>query len=254
MSVIALDEIGEEFDRLASLYSGGLRDIVTVNRSRIVWQASVVQQHAPPGSLVVDLGGGVVPFTALCAHMGFGAVVVDDFGDNTYDDSAEALKMLEREGVEVRSQDLFAGDFSLPEDIGMVTCHDSMEHWHNSPKDLLHNAYEALVPNGSIWIGVPNAANLRKRLTVPFGKAAWSTMQDWYEEPVFRGHVREPLVRDLEYISSDLGAGRHEIFGKNWIGYRHPKPAVRTVIPYVDGLLQKRPSLCSDIYLLKYKG
>ena len=46
-------------------------------------------------------------------------------------------------------------------------------------------------------VGVPNCVNLRKRLTVPLGRGKWSPMADWYEQPSFRGHVREPdALRD----------------------------------------------------------
>lgn len=247
------DELNTEFDRIVARYPNGLAEMVGKNRSRIVWQTMVVQENAPSGCLVVDLGGGVVPFAALCSRAGFKARVVDDFGDATYSEADQALKVLEAEGVEIESTDLFDPAFEVPSGTGFVTCHDSMEHWHNSPKALLHQTFHAIQPGGAIWVGVPNAANLRKRLTVPLGKATWSSMNDWYEEPVFRGHVREPVIADLNYISEDLGAGKSEIFGRNWIGYRHPSSFVRNTVPRIDGLLQRWPGLCSDIYLLKFK-
>jgi hypothetical protein len=79
-----------------------------------------------------------------------------------------------------------------------------MEHWHHSPKALFGQLMRALRPGGLFFLGVPNCVNLRKRLMVPLGRGKWSPMGDWYEQPVFRGHVREPDVDDLWYIARDL--------------------------------------------------
>jgi hypothetical protein len=98
-------------------------------------------------------------------------------------------------------------------------------------------------------LGVPNSVNARKRLTVPFGKGAWSPMEEWYEQSEFHGHVREPDVSDLRYIASDMGLREIQIIGRNWLGY-YGRPAVRAITTLADPLLRLRPSLCSDLYLL----
>jgi len=221
------------------------------NRSRLLWQISRVVEAVPVGSTVVDLGGGAVPFMAVCQQMGYSTIVVDDFGDATYDGVDVVLGLFDDLGVEVRNVDIFSPDFRLGEagSIGMVCSHDSMEHWHQSPKQLFHQCWSVLQPGGIFWLGVPNAVNVRKRLMVPLGRASWSSMDHWYEQPEFRGHVREPILADLRYIAADIGASDYEVFGRNWLGYRNPKAAVRALTPYVDRALQLRPSLCSDLYL-----
>ena len=73
--------------------------------------------------------------------------------------------------------------------------------------------------DGLFVLGVPNRVNLRKRVFVPFGYGKWSSMKDWYESPVFRGHVREPDVDDLRYIARDLHLRDWQVFGRNWLGY-----------------------------------
>ncbi|EHR51466.1 hypothetical protein SacmaDRAFT_3241 [Saccharomonospora marina XMU15] len=63
----------------------------------------------------------------------------------------------------------------------------------------------------------------------------------------------EPDVSDLHYIARDMGLRRATLLSRNWAGYASRYPAVRTLVPFVDGLLRYRPSLCSDIYLLGQK-
>ena len=193
----------------------------------------------------------------ICSRLGYNCTVVDDLSDDTYDnpETESVLKLFAEENVAVVQGDAFdEGQIKQYEkQYDLVTSHDSLEHWHNSPKELLHALWGQMRDGGLLWIGVPNCVNLRKRITVPFGHGKWSTMNDWYEAPVFRGHVREPDVGDLRYIANDLGAAKVQIEGKNWIGYRHPRKLVRTLIPFADKVLQLRPSLCSDINLFAWK-
>lgn len=244
------------FDEIVDQYPSSLKSIAIANKKRILWQVETVVKHATGGGTIVDLGGGTVPFMGVCQKLGYKTVVADDFGDATYADADRVLEIFHRIGVIVRNLNLLSDEFSIgdAESVAMVTCHDSMEHWHNSPKQLFANVWTALEANGSFWLGVPNAVNLRKRLTVPFGKGTWSHMDDWYEQSEFRGHVREPVVADLRYIAKDIGATDYEIFGRNWLGYRHPSKAIRAVIPYIDRPMQRRPAICSDIYLLAKKS
>jgi hypothetical protein len=95
--------------------------------------------------------------------------------------------------------------------------------------------------------------NLRKRLSVPFGKGKWSEMRDWYEPAEFRGHVREPDVDDLAYIARDMGLVSTKILGRNWMGHVSASRAVQWATKFVDIPLRSFPSFCSDIYLVGKK-
>src|SRR5207249_4442450 len=99
-------------------------------------------------------------------------------------------------------------------------------------------------------LSVPNCVNLRKRLTTPLGIGGWSRMEEWYEEPVFRGHVREPSVSDLRHIANDMGLTDVSILGRNWLGLSSRSAVVRTLALLSDRVLRLRPSLCSNLYLL----
>jgi hypothetical protein len=102
-------------------------------------------------------------------------------------------------------------------------------------------------------IGAPNCVNLRKRIAVPLGYGSWSTIKDWYEPDVFRGHVREPSVSDLIYIAYDIGLKRTAVLGKNWSGHYSGNRLIRIGTLVFDKILEKYPSLCSDIYIIGYK-
>lgn len=217
----------------------------------------VMARHDPPAA-VCDLGGGTGLFAVAAAAHNYRATTVDDFGDSgQHEDPGDlpATNPHRSHGVTILSRDMIADglDFA-PESIDCFTAFETMEHWHNSPKKLFADVMRSLKPAGTLIIGVPNAVNLRKRLTVPFGRGKWSSMHDWYECETFRGHVREPDVDDLRYIARDLGLADAQIVGFNWQGYKSPRGWVRRVVPLVDRPLRRFPALCADIYLVGSKA
>jgi SAM-dependent methyltransferase len=200
-------------------------------------------------AVIADIGGGLCVFSPACAALGMTVTLVDDFADqvNQSGSGANALSLHRELGVHVEACDATLG-LTLPRDhFDAITCFDSMEHWHNSPKTLFHGLIESLRSGGWFILSVPNCVNLRKRITVPFGFGKWSPMSMWYGEPVFRGHVREPDVDDLRYIAADLGLKDVKVFGRNWLGFSHP--ILRPIMPLIDAVLRLRPSLCANIYL-----
>lgn len=214
-------------------------------------------QPRPASELAIaDLGGGIGLFSVGCAAAGFKRVVLaDDFDDQINKQQGDSIFALHKKhGVEVYSRDVVAkGLEGIPGGLDVVTSFDSMEHWHHSPKKLFHQVMAALNPGGLFFLGVPNSVNLRKRITVPFGIGKWSPMANWYEEPVFRHHVREPDVDDLRYIARDMGLVDVQVLGRNWLGRVNHNPLVRLVTPVCDRLLRIKPSFCADIYLVGKK-
>jgi 2-polyprenyl-3-methyl-5-hydroxy-6-metoxy-1,4-benzoquinol methylase len=205
---------------------------------------------------VCDLGGGIGLFSIGCAAMEFRRVVlVDDFRDSINKAVGDSpLELHKSYGVEVVRRNVIAqGLTGLEGPFDVFTCFDSMEHWHHSPKQLFREAVEKLREGGALILGVPNCVNLRKRITVPFGRGKWSSMQDWYEADEFRGHVREPDVADLAYIAADLGLSDWKIVGRNWLGYPENR-ALRGLAFAVDHALRFFPALCSNIYLVGKKA
>ncbi|MDQ1357140.1 MAG: hypothetical protein QOJ52_1995 [Acidimicrobiaceae bacterium] len=206
------------------------------------------------GGPVVDIGGGICLFSVGCAALGLDASVVDDFGDPINAAHLDVMNIHRDHGVKVIARDVIADGLDLePGSVALVTCFESMEHWHASPKDLFADIVKALRPGGWFFLGVPNCVNLRKRIGAALGRSKWSTMADWYETPTFRGHVREPDVADLRYIARDMGLVETTVFGCNWLAYTNRRAWVRAIAPMIDRPLRARPALCSDIYLVGRK-
>jgi SAM-dependent methyltransferase len=242
--------------RLAGEYPEGLRGAQHQDVERIAFHIELVVRRKGTDCALVDIGGGIGLFTVGCAALGLRSTLVDDFADAINLDHGETVFDVHRRyGVTVVARDAIAGDLYFdPGSIDVVTMFDSMEHWHHSPKKLFRMLANALRPQGVFIIGGPNCVNLRKRMSVPFGVGKWSSIRDWYEPEVFRGHVREPDVEDLLYIARDLDLGEIEILGRNWLGYRSRHRWVRTLTKLADHGLRYIPSLCSDIYLVGRKG
>jgi SAM-dependent methyltransferase len=259
-----LRETAEGFPR--ELVEAQLEDL-----PRVTFQVELILERVAADARVCDIGSGVGLFPAACAAAGMRPTMMDDFAPPFADEESarrvpdapdavnfdrvdEALGYHRSLGVDVVMRDPLEEGFGFaPASLDVVTSFDSMEHWHRSPKQLFAEIREALRPGGLFVLGVPNCVNLRKRLTVPFGYGKWSQMSHWYEPEFFRGHVREPDVDDLHYIARDLDLREVEILGRNWAGRVSPNPWLRRLTPLVDGLLARRPTLCSDLYLLGRK-
>ncbi|HUZ80836.1 MAG TPA: class I SAM-dependent methyltransferase [Gaiellaceae bacterium] len=203
---------------------------------------------------VLDIGGGYGPFALLLNDLGAKAAVVDTFDHELFE--REDLQILMTEfTVEMVNMDATAGA-PLPfedDSFDCVASFDSLEHWHHSPRRLFQEVRRVARPGALFVLGVPNAVNARKRLAVLAGKTNWSHFADWYEPDHFVGHVREPVVSDIEKMAEELGLEPRAIVGRNWLGSRRG-PIGRAVTSIVDAPLRLRPSLCANLYLLGRLG
>jgi SAM-dependent methyltransferase len=238
---------------LVAEYPAALQPAQRADLRRIAFHLSLLD--IPEGGRVADIGGGVGLFSPGAQALGFKATLVDDFRDAVNLQHGEAALAVHRKlGVEVISRDVVAEgvDFA-PASLDAVTSFDSIEHWHHSPRALLQSLMAALKPGGQFILGAPNCVNMRKRITVPWGRGAWSSFDEWYMQPVFRGHVREPDVRDLKRIAADLQLKQARIFGRNWQGRMSPSALVRACTAIADLPLRLRAGWCSDLYLVGRK-
>ncbi len=261
----------EDLEALARRFPAELVDAQLADVTRIGFQVDLLLARTGSDIEMCDVGSGVGLFTAACAQAGMRVTMMDDFAPPFADEESaravpdapdavnfagvdETLKLHRSLGVSVEKRDPLVEGFPFPsESLDVVTCIDSMEHWHRSPKRLFAQMMGALVPGGLFVLGVPNCVNLRKRISVPLGYGKWSQMAHWYEPEIFRGHVREPDVDDLRYIARDLGLVDIEILGRNWAGYQNRRPIIRALTHLIDPILKWRPSLCSDLYLIGRK-
>ncbi len=65
--------------------------------------------------------------------------------------------------------------------------------------------------------------------------------------------MREPRVQDLYLIAEDMRLSEVEVIGANFLGRRRDG-LVGWMAEQADGLLRKRPALCSDLYLIGSPG
>lgn len=88
----------------------------------------------------------------------------------------------------------------------MVMLHDVLEHLHDSPRNLLNDLLELVKPNGKLFVTVPNAVNIRKRVKVLLGQTNMPPFEFyyWYPDP-WRGHIREYTKGDLIKLCQFLG-------------------------------------------------
>ena len=226
-----------------------MRDI-----ERVAFHIDLVLNRKGRSAAVCDIGGGIGLFSVGCAALGMRAMLVDDCRDEVNVRLGESPLALHRSyGVEILSKDALADDLEFPAaSFDAITCFESMEHWHHSPKRLFRKLKAALKPHGVFALSAPNCVDLKRRATVLFGRGKWSSMEGWYEARVFRGHVREPDVEDLGRIGLDMGLTDIQIFGRNWWPYSFSMAPVRFAAMALDRTLRVRPSLCSTIYLTGY--
>jgi len=227
------------------------------------------QELLVPGKHLVDLGCGISAVGAVARALGLEATLVDDFGGGggvELGDSDPAHKLMEglRNGLGIRvvELDFIEQPLPLPDNsVDALTCFHSLEHWHNSPKRLFQEIRRVLRPGGYVIIATPNAANVRKRIAVPLGRNIGPTLEEWYHDgdPIFRGHVREPVVRDLHRLLEWNQFQVVATHGRNFIGRYSialsflPKPLMEWVGTMADHVLRFFPTLCSDIHVVGRK-
>jgi SAM-dependent methyltransferase len=247
-----LNKIARQYP--ANMVSQQIRDIprIAFNISLSLPPSPLLSAENCNGFEICDLGGGIGLFSVGCAALGVKrSVLIDDFNDPVNHSVGDSVLDIHRaHGVQVISRDVLDNGLAdLDATFDAITTFDSMEHWHHSPKRLFAQVVEKLKPGGVFVLGVPNCVNARKRIAVPLGYGKWSTIEHWYEEARFRGHVREPDIDDLKYICRDMRLVDVQVLGRNWLGYHSPNVLIREVIRVVDYPLRIWPQLCADIYV-----
>ena len=108
------------------------------------------------------------------------------------------------EKVKLIEQDLNFYQLSsqITEKFDLIICGEVMEHLYTSPKKLFQNLHRLLNKDGILIIQTPNAASLKKRLTLLFGKNPFEMPRENLENP---GHYREYTTQEL----IDLGKENH---------------------------------------------
>jgi len=166
--------------------------------------AEAVMRYLVEGSLL-DVGSGACAKAALLSLCGYRVSACDDLLDPWHlrnDNRKRIIEFARQVGIDFfldRAGHAFpyqAGQFDL------VLMSDILEHLHHSPLELLCQVLEWLKPGGFLLVTVPNAANLRKRVSLLVGRTNYPPFEDFFWSPMpWRGHVREYVLHDLKLLS-----------------------------------------------------
>lgn len=170
--------------------------------------AKLVLRRLPAGSRILDFGSGSGDRCAVLQELGYRCSCCDDLQDawHALGDNREKILAFARErGLDYR---VVKTGHPIPfkkDSFDMVMMHDVLEHLHNSPRSLLNALLELVKTNGLLFLTVPNAVNLRKRIDVLRGRTNYPSYHQffWYPDP-WRGHVREYVKNDLQQLCEFL--------------------------------------------------
>ena len=167
--------------------------------------ANTVLRFLPPGSRILDFGCGPCDKTAVLQLLGYRCSGCDDLRDHWHllPGNREKIAAFAQES----SIDLHADLSAFTQGyFDMVMLHDVLEHLHDSPRDLLNDLLALTRPEGLLFVTVPNAANIRKRVGLAVGKTNLPAFDGYYWYPgAWRGHIREYVRNDLMSLSDYLG-------------------------------------------------
>jgi SAM-dependent methyltransferase len=173
--------------------------------------AHTALRYLTPGSTVLDFGCGPCDKTVILQFLGLECTGLDDLQDYWHKlpgNREKILRFAQDCGVDLR----LANGGELPFEkhrFDMIMLHDVLEHLHDSPRDLLNDLLELARPEGLLFVTVPNAGNIRKRLDLLRGRTNLPRFEGYYWYPgSWRGHIREyvrdDLVKLCEYLDLDV--------------------------------------------------
>jgi len=159
---------------------------------------------------ILDFGCGPLDKTALFARLGLEIVAFDDFLDWWHregENLGRIKSFAQKANIKIMVADEHpAGLDALGGGYDMIMLHHVLEHLKDSPRDLLNALLQKLKPEGFLYVTVPNAVNLRKRLAVARGRTNYSAYASYYwAQNEYRGHIREYVRNDLVEMARFLG-------------------------------------------------
>jgi SAM-dependent methyltransferase len=200
--------------------------------------AATVQKYLSSGDRILDFGSGPCNKTAVLQMLGFQCTAYDDLLDDWHkqaDNKEKILQFAKDSGIEFK----LAVDRFLPFEKGsfdMVMAHNVLDHLHHSPRDLMNDLVELIKPDGYLFVTLPNAANIKKRIFLLLGKTNMPSFDSYYWYPGgWRGHVREYVKDDLRKLTTYLHLDIVELRGCHHMLKKVP-PTVRPFYVFLSSI------------------
>lgn len=173
------------------------------------WLGDRVRRLLPHGGRILDFGAGPGEYAAFLKCVGYDCDACDDLCDPWHQQDGNRDKILRfnaAAGVDYRVLEAGAPFPWTGPQFDFVLAHHVFEHIPGSPRPLVNLLVSLLRDNGILFIAVPNAANLRKRLALLRGRTNYPPFYHVYwHEGVWRGHVREYVKDDLRQLARYAG-------------------------------------------------
>lgn len=203
------------------------KDYVSAEHDRCFGIAKTALSFLEPRARILDFGSGPCDKTAVLQALGFQCSAYDDLMDDWHNipgNRERILSFVKSCGIDFRIADGSKLPFEK-DAFDMVMLHSVLEHLHGSPRDLLNDLLQFVKPEGLLFITVPSAVNIRKRINVMFGKTNLPRFEGfyWYPGP-FRDHIREYVKDDLQKLSEYLSLDILELRGCDHMLEVLPKP------------------------------
>jgi len=201
--------------------------------------ANVAIKNLKPGDSILDFGSGPCDKTGLLKLMGFNCTACDDLQDEWHTEENNREKILNfANSLDIQFYQLHGNELHFEnESFDMVILNDVIEHLHNRPRSLLESLIEKLKYNGILFITVPNAGNIRKRINLLIGKTNMPPFSEyyWHQGP-WRGHNREYVYDDLKKLAKFLNLKDVNIQGENHMLERIPK-VIRPIYLFITSII-----------------
>lgn len=230
------DEIIAAIDSTTAAFPLEGLEVRTENQPLSLYNvAATVRRYLAKGGRVLDFGAGSCHKSAVLQSLGYCVSATDDLGDAQPGEADLIMSFARRHGVDFT----LATGSACPSlshyaesSFDMVMLHHVLEHWADSPRVLLEGLLSLCKPGGLLFVTVPNAGNIRKRIALLAGKTNLPPYDDFYwSDSPWRGHVREYVRGDLVLLSRYLDLEVLELIGiDDLIAVQRRHPAV--VIPY----------------------
>lgn len=195
-------------------------------RNTYVTIGQVVLRYLKPESKILDFGSGPCDRTALVARLGYQLSAYDDLRDEWHNENGvkEAIFAFAKE-LQIDFKLATEGPFPFgKQHFDMLMMHNVLEHLHDSPRNLLIDLLETVKSEGFLFITVPNAVNIRKRLDVLLGNSNLSQYEKYYWSSYpWRGHIREYTQDDLKKMAKYLDLQILELEGCHQMLRKLPK-------------------------------